>query len=569
MLRAKASLLAYLGPALPVIAGFGFVAAYGVNVPVQDQWDGTVSLLLKNASGDLGLQDLFAQHNEHRIFFPRLVMLALGRATHYDTVAEMYVTQVALLGVLVLLLLAIRSAGVRLPVLALTLTAFLVFSLRQYETMLLGFNIGFAFVEAFGVLGLYLLFRSQSGRLALFAFVGALAAATIASYSGLQGLFVWPAGVLLVLLIEPRDQPPKLLFGWTVVGICEWALYFVGYVRPPNHPSPYYSLGHPLESLRYFVTLLGGALFDGEAAALGVGALLLVGAATSIVLIVRRRRQYDAALWLALLAFSFAMLASIAVGRAGFGTGQALSSRYTSYSLLAVVAIGLLWATLTTLNTRTVRVGALIAFVALIGASAVSSYPKGRDVGHGIARDRKQLAFWLATYRTEPDDKLAALFPSPEYVRHLAPGLERLRYSVFADPKLPPPLTHLAARSEPSSCTVDNVNGIDVASRREVTAPLHAHELDIGGWCVDPTVKRPAGGVYVVVDGRRFAASYGVSRSDVADYLKTPAYGRAGFERALWLPGLSPGRHTLSAIALSADGTSYYQPNPSIALTLR
>ena len=53
------------------------IARWGVDLPFWDQWE-FVPLLEKMAGADLQLQDLTARHNEHRIFFPRLVMLALA-----------------------------------------------------------------------------------------------------------------------------------------------------------------------------------------------------------------------------------------------------------------------------------------------------------------------------------------------------------------------------------------------------------------------------------------------------------------------------------------------------------
>ena len=63
----------------------------GVDVPVMDEWDGTAPLFEKMADGSLGFGDFFAQHNEHRIFFPRLIFFTLGRLTHWNIRAELWV----------------------------------------------------------------------------------------------------------------------------------------------------------------------------------------------------------------------------------------------------------------------------------------------------------------------------------------------------------------------------------------------------------------------------------------------------------------------------------------------
>src|SRR5437870_11339168 len=75
----------------PLLIGL-LIFRNGVDVPFLDEWDGTAPLFEKMADGTLGLADFFAQHNEHRIFFPRLIFFGLGRLTHWNIQAELWVT---------------------------------------------------------------------------------------------------------------------------------------------------------------------------------------------------------------------------------------------------------------------------------------------------------------------------------------------------------------------------------------------------------------------------------------------------------------------------------------------
>src|SRR4030095_10188409 len=81
-------LLLILAP--PLLIGI-LIFRNGVNLPVLDAWDGTAPLFEKMADGSLGFGDFYAQHNEHRILFPRLIFFALGRLTHWDVRAELWV----------------------------------------------------------------------------------------------------------------------------------------------------------------------------------------------------------------------------------------------------------------------------------------------------------------------------------------------------------------------------------------------------------------------------------------------------------------------------------------------
>src|SRR6516162_4277770 len=91
------------GFALPVVLYFVFVSRYSVNVVVDDQFS-DVALIGKAFSGHLQLGDLWAQHNEHRIFFPNLIVLALAYSTHLDVQTEEYLSAALLVASIGLLI---------------------------------------------------------------------------------------------------------------------------------------------------------------------------------------------------------------------------------------------------------------------------------------------------------------------------------------------------------------------------------------------------------------------------------------------------------------------------------
>ena len=74
----------------PLLIGF-LILRDGVDTPFWDEWDGTAPLFEKMLAGTLGFADFFAQHNEHRILFPRLIFFGLGRLTHWNIRAELFV----------------------------------------------------------------------------------------------------------------------------------------------------------------------------------------------------------------------------------------------------------------------------------------------------------------------------------------------------------------------------------------------------------------------------------------------------------------------------------------------
>ena len=82
-------MLAMVGFAVPVIAYFWLIHRYGLNVIHWDQWN-DVKIIGDLDSGKLTLGDLWALHNENRILFPNLIVLLLGKTTHFNIVIEEY-----------------------------------------------------------------------------------------------------------------------------------------------------------------------------------------------------------------------------------------------------------------------------------------------------------------------------------------------------------------------------------------------------------------------------------------------------------------------------------------------
>src|SRR5215216_4651538 len=342
-------LLVLIPAALPYL----YVRAFGVNVVFADAWD-MVLVFHKFFSGRLTFADLYAQHNEHRMFFPN------G--------AEMYVVVSCFLITAAVLLVAFRRE-IGLPLIFFVPVALLIFSFRQYENMLWGFQISFAFTQTFGVLALYLLSSSSRDNFRAYAFAAALGSATIASFSTAQGLLVWPAGLLGLLLGSVARSGKKVLVGlWGIVGVSEWVAYFVDYHTPRGHPPLLDALGHIGTAPGYFLTLLGSALFWRPEHAYEGGLVIGCLALTMFLATYGRGVLRQHSFWISLLFYSLFILATITLGRSGmFGVWQAAISRYTTFSVLAVASLYALLAKMVFATTASVlRTVLLLALFGII-----------------------------------------------------------------------------------------------------------------------------------------------------------------------------------------------------------
>lgn len=555
---------------LPAALGVLYVRAFGVSVVYYDAWS-VVRLFDKWSSGTLSLLDLLDQHNEHRMFFAKGFELLLGAVTRYDNLVEMYVIQACFLVTLVVLLLAFRDT-VRAWLFVFVPIAFLVFSFRQYENMLFGFQINFAFTQMFGVLALFLLYALGRGRFERLTFAGALGSATVASFSTVQGLFVWPAGLLQLFFGSVERRTKKVVISlWALTGSAEWIAYFFDYARPGDRPSLLYALYHPLVGTEYFLNLLGSSLFWQQNSAFVGGFLLVCLALVSLFLIYRDRGLGEYSFWISVLLYSFLILASITLGRSGqFGVLQAMASRYTTFSILAVASIYAMLAKTALERRSRPAIVLLSALAGVVLLSAAVSYQEGIEVGNKERVARERAAFVLSTYESQPDEALTKnLNPRARVVRERAPILQRLGYNVFSEPRDLPELSALSPVSSSTSFAV-TVRGDGVSQQgRTIVVPEELSSIELIGWAVDDENESTAGGVYVAVDGRLFPAFYGADRQDVANSSGVPSYRYSGFERAIPVSEIGAGVHELSVIVLTTSKTEYYEPDEKVTLEVR
>ena len=554
---------------VPVALGFTYVRLFGVDVPHYDTWS-MVPFFEKFSSGTLTAEDLFAQHNEHRIFFPRIAMLLLGTVTAFDNIAIMYLIQGCLLATSIALLLAFRSS-IKANLLFFVPIPFLVFTWGQIWNMLQAFQITLVFAQTFGVLAFYLLYLSGYERLRKFAFPAALGSGTVASFSAAPGLLVWPVGFLQLLVLPIGRSAKWFLAGaWGLVGAAEWKLYFHDYVQPENTSSRYLS-DDPLTSVEFFLTTLGASLFRQQTFALVVGLLLACLVAVSLFFVYRRGKLGECSFWAAVLSFSFLVLASTTLARGGSGIEDALNPKYVTFSVLAVIGAYAMLVRSTFEQRKPVIAISLGVLTALVVSSISISYVEGINKGKRLERAKERAAFVLATYESQPDEVLKSYFRNnPETSRERAAVLEMLGYSVFSEPRprvLPPPLSTLSPVRSSTLSDIQTIAGVE-ASRRDqpIVIPEGTSSVRVAGWAVDAEAGDTAGGVYVAIDGKPFPAFYGVSKKEVAERLGAPVYEYSGFERAIPLSELGPGVHELSIIVVTNDEKKRYRPDREIVI---
>ena len=429
---------------LPVGWGLWLVHAFGVNVVFNDEWS-LVPLFHGIAERSAGWTALWPQSNEHRMFFPRLVLLASALLTDFNTKVQMYVSQLWILLAYATHLEYLGSLPARKEPWrtgAGLLVGLACYNTMQYENFLWGFQMAFLMVLCFAVMGFYGLHRAlQENR---FRRVGvALAAGVAASFSSLQGLLIWPAYVAVLLAAASTSGKSGLKWAAAVgaCGLLVWAAYFAGYQKPDWSPD-YLGRGAGYSAAYFFASVGGFAAARHAALALAMGGLAFALAAGLVVDLWRRRRLKENAFALGLILFGYAVSGALAIGRSdqGDGIAGAMTSRYSTYSLLSYVGMLLIalreqdrWRTTVSARSwrRRVCVGVLAVFSAIVLGKAVLYVQPCRK----WRAERKAEIEVLRNYPAATAEQLGRLKPFADAAtarRHVE-RLERFRWNVFAE----------------------------------------------------------------------------------------------------------------------------------------
>lgn len=337
----KYLLVALLAALIPLIVLLFTIAKYGVDVPYMDQWE-TVSDIEKFDNGTLGVGDLWRQHNEHRIFFPRIITLILAKITNWYTPAEVMASLVFSIVAFIVIFKLLQKTVTKkkyLLVVASFLTSAWYFSPIQWENWLWGWQVEWYMCIMGVVFTIYSLYMLSLGKHKNRYFTFAVLSSLLSTFSLGGGMLIWFVGLALLILMQGIAKHYKFIWG-IIAGIAVLT-YFTGYTKPPGHPSLSVALEQPINYLKYLLTALGAPFSGNYLVAIFAGSLLV---ATILVLAMYCKDIYSThrnllLTWTAMVAYGIGALAVTAVSRLGFGVPSATTSRYTAFSVLILVGL--------------------------------------------------------------------------------------------------------------------------------------------------------------------------------------------------------------------------------------
>jgi len=352
----------------PAILMLYLMSVFAVNVPYWDDWERGV-LIQKFREGTLTLKDLNAPHIDHRMLFPRILMILMNELSGGDLRWEMACSFgfVVLAAVGLCALARVTVFEQRMHWGIIFAVNLVLFSPMQWDNWLWGIQIAFMLPMTCLIWAIVFALKPWIWwkRFAVCAVL-----AVVATHSFGHGFVVWPAIFALVLLKGDlglsKVQRLGFLGGWLVLGGLVIGNYLLVDFTNASHPSHSYgqgvgapppsaahaaSLPSKLPVIGDYLCVLAGNTFarlhlvDPLKLTHAVGLVLLTVFAVLVLWVLgqglRKRPVWGLALpWLAVGFASLLGMTAVAAGRANvIGLSRATSSRYNSISLYLGVAL--------------------------------------------------------------------------------------------------------------------------------------------------------------------------------------------------------------------------------------
>jgi hypothetical protein len=479
-------------------------------VPIWDEWY-EIDAVATAPHHQPPISWLWAQHNEHRILFYRLLLLAdihFLRGNHWISFWSMFVVQCASLGLLAWLL---RFGGLRgtLWRAATGLGTFCLFCPSQWENFSWAFQVSFllpGFFLTLALLGLLGYEQSLRRAHARLAYLGlSILAASAATYSNGNGAVVWPTLLFVGAMLR---LPLRVLATYVAAGVVLVGSYLYHYISPPYHSSPWESLHHPAAVLEYTAKYLGvilpqwmkiRSLVGASTGAVGLLAALV--AAVWVLKSARWRRPLPVAL-LGLAFFSASTALITALGRVGFGTDQALRSRYQTFNLLFWFSVVTLWLIIVDDVLPFLRTAMLLAITVSMAIAGVMLFPL--CIRAARIRTLQSEAAAVSLLTGVPDKHaLEVLYDHPEIVWRDVDYLRQEHLFVFFDSwhgQMHKPLASVYRVDSQERCAGE-VNLIERVPSEDLLTDEDSGGLRISGWAVSGLSENPVRRLVIAADG--------------------------------------------------------------------
>lgn len=548
--------------ALPPILEAIYIKTYGVNVILWDDFNCYVPYIEKLYTG-FSVNDVFSlfnQHNEHRIFFPRIIILISAYVTHYNTVVEMYISWII---TIIILILIFKMYGLDIKNFASLVTivpvSWIVFNFgRQSENILWGSPgiVGNLTILGF-VTSIYMLEKTDKID---YKFIFAIFCGLVSSFSFLNGLLIWPVGFIFITLSKTKNRSTFLLI-WVVTSIIVTITYFYNWTKPSYHPSLSFAIENFSAGIRYLLVNIGSPMSFEQNGAFVIGTIFVALVVITLVIVAKNKLMAENAKWITFILFSFMSSVAITFGRSGFGTEYALSSRYTTFTSFGFIGLYLIVSNLynsiqVNKNQRYAILCGMVLSIILVGTSV--GYMNSMDIGKSLLSQREYDAYYLTNYKLSTDKELKNLHPSADVVRNRAEVLQKYSLNVFYSSVQN---WNLYKRVSGGKMIIDTIDERSYSEEAVINVDENK-SISLSGWAVDDNAKDGAVKVYILFSGGEddiIIPTKKVYRQDVGNYFGIDSYEQSGWLATIVPRGFKDKCYNISVRIMKTGDNEYYE----------
>jgi hypothetical protein len=548
--------------------------AYGVDTPYWDEWDEIPGDLVKLHDGTFGWSDLMAQHNEHRIPFPRIILLATAWLTSWNTRAELLVIWLLACLCSFSLWRLSRATGdgrSNADLALLAVANILLFTPVAFENWLWGFQVQFLLALAAVAAALWLVTVSRTVP----AFVFAIALSVVCTFSMASGFLCWFVTLPLLVIRDGRpqwrDRVPGLVCFFAVFA-GSVILYLYHYI-PASTGNPWSAFSKPDEAILYVLTYLGSG-FGWEITALaiiGTGVLWLFLFTAALLYLARHRS--DSGLiqqtlpWVMLSSYALLNGIVIMLGRLDFGANQATAPRYITFAVMLPIGLLFIYRKIYlhwrqgTVSLPQIQVVWFVLFSALawgLGSNLYTAYgiiDNWKSWRSSRLASRALVEFALVTKNEELTNGMHLTYGNFDRLREDVRQMGKLGYlrpAPVTDPAISA-FADIQAKPSPEGGFFDSII-------QRLDGKYYAY-----GWAVFPDQERPADVVLLTYQDKAHpepvifdVALVGYQRDDVAQHTQQDEYQSSGWLGALTPDRLPPGPHLIRAWAYDFEENRAY-----------
>lgn len=361
---------------LPLYMAFIHIHNSTESIVFADEW-AFLNIIDKFYDGQLALQDMWAQHNEHRYVLLKAIFIISAKINALNVQNLMYISLIIILLSTLLFYFQFKkintcNEGTKLTYVFLPVP-FLMFSLGQWENLLWGMQL-FVFLMVMFVI-LSILLMDQALRQTQFTkyFFLAISSSLLATFSFGIGILIWIVVSLQIMLHGFNQSNLKKLASYSVIGIAVISIYSYGLQTSSNVT---YLMNHLDKAFLYVMVNIGNSLIGEFSTQVVIsfvfGLIILLLYVYAIFIYFGSDDNLKTATNVFLMLIIFSMLSSLAIvyGRIQLGIEQSASSRHSTFSLLGVTSLYLFWAHYASLSEKFSKYQIVLLTLIFVGLTA-------------------------------------------------------------------------------------------------------------------------------------------------------------------------------------------------------